>query len=237
MIRRRRPFRESDGDLKDFLKTLQFIAPQGFEIDYFIMPNNERTEKTIPNSVVEEKKYDPNTTTVYIKKDLSKLCSGEGNPVRIEIPPPIPKTTKTTPPVTSFSNVVNGGRVDSPLGFKDAGSEATHKVKQRINEAIKRKIIKNRLIEKLVDTEEAKMYKFIEQTKYFPKNTIAHFSKKRKFKEAELNKNRIVEVKWRGKKNWEEYGPFTKQEAWDFRNDLFDGPRYSEIEDAKITKV
>lgn len=83
----------SEMSLEDFCKSIEFIAPQGTTIDFFITPKDENDEQNggIENSLtendmslVDEIISKPSATTVYIKKGLDEIqndASGVFNPI------------------------------------------------------------------------------------------------------------------------------------------------------------
>lgn len=100
----------SEMSLEDFCKSIEFIAPQGTTIDFFITPKDENDEQNggIENSLtendmslVDEIISKPSATTVYIKKGLDEIqndASGVFNPISMAGQPVVnrPKIARTT---------------------------------------------------------------------------------------------------------------------------------------------
>lgn len=100
----------SEMSLEDFCKSIEFIAPQGTTIDFFITPKDENDEQNggIENSLtendmslVDEIISKPSATTVYIKKGLDEIqndASGVFSPISMAGQPVVnrPKIARTT---------------------------------------------------------------------------------------------------------------------------------------------
>lgn len=94
--------------LEDFCKSIEFIAPQGTTIDFFIAPETEDKDQSIDRNLssddmnlVEKVVSKPSNTTVYFKKDLSTIQndgSGVFSPISMagESIVNTPKIAKTT---------------------------------------------------------------------------------------------------------------------------------------------
>ena len=108
-----------DNNIKEFLQDVHFIAPDGYSIDYFILPTVEKDE--IDHIVPFSQDFDvrPNehksVTTVFVKKPLEEIHSDPlDTQTMIDIPNKYPKTINDNFEWKSNENIItHGGKVDA----------------------------------------------------------------------------------------------------------------------------
>jgi len=110
-------------NVEDFLKALNFIAPKGTSISYFVTPLGDNNN--ISHRVADEAGYEPvesNTqdvpgitdTLVFTKKSLRGTHSTSPDKINAySTPPPMPKNP-SKPELLTNDIVVSGGAVESP---------------------------------------------------------------------------------------------------------------------------
>ena len=131
-----------ENNIKEFLQDVHFIAPDGYTIDYFVLPTSEDSEidEIVPDHPFFDTKVNPqkNTTAVFLKKPLEEL---ESNPLItqsfIEVPNQYPSTGYQNAEWLVNKNITQGGgkvmagdRIFKPIN--ESYSQKTIILKERI---------------------------------------------------------------------------------------------------------
>jgi hypothetical protein len=150
-----------ENTIPTFLKDVNFIAPAGYTIDYFVTPTNkEETEETILPADESHDYFDVQessdkaTTTVFLKRPIQGIQSTPvENQTIITVPGSYPKTEGTNAEFENNKNIIEGG------GSVEAG---------------------DRFIKPLIESSNRKVFMLKEKIKRFPKNTLFYCFKEEK---------------------------------------------------------
>lgn len=128
----------------DFLQSMDFVAPAGYTVDYYITPDLGQLDQDISSaekvSAIDAER-DPATDTITIwKKDPTERVGGAPavfeTPVQTAELPKTPQTSATDPAVVE--KVKTGAIVHNPSQFEDDNDDSDDTVSIQLTESIQR---------------------------------------------------------------------------------------------------